>query len=107
MPALVRVQQVDDHSVSVSTSTGIKVNVGQITEDHRANFGHSPGYSAAFDSTIKPPPPPSNDSAFSTNEDEQCEHPTPIIDAGYKTDTVCTAAAFCFILLARSRFGGS
>ncbi|KAF9646487.1 hypothetical protein BDM02DRAFT_3003814 [Thelephora ganbajun] len=58
MPALVRVQQADG-SVSVSTSTGIKVNVGQITEDHRANFDYSPG------------------------------------------------VAFRFILLARSRFGGS
>ena len=79
MPALVRVRQTDG-SASASTSTGIEADVEQIIEDHRGvallraigikltpfllrlvSLDYSPGFSAAFDSTMIPPPPQEND----------------------------------------------
>ena len=84
VPALVRVQRAD----GTSTSTGVRADEEQTIEDHRGatlflpvfcwgshltnrtrtnviphlvNLDYSPGFSAAFDSSMIPPPLPDND----------------------------------------------
>ena len=133
VPALVRVQQADCGE-SEGTSTGIKLDMGQVHafEDHQGttcSIRHRRSENRSQTNLILPSrksrllscifcglrqhddttPSTGQQFAFSANEDEQCQFAAPAVDTRYQADTVYATIAFRFILLARSgrsRSGG-